>query len=448
MADDIKRIFELAAKAADAAEVYAVDTERLPFSFRRGRLEEATVSRETSIALTVVKGGKVGFAASNAPEQAEKLVENALTTCQFGEAANFAFPGPQAAKEVATFDRAAAEWPAEAMVELGRKAVRRLEEYRPGAEQRVGVYRIKIGVRTLNTNGVDVSGVGTVVAAMAGLDISAGQSLMRFVYDSTATVRLADLDLTRVVDSVIRQAEWGKRETTIESGELPCLVLPDGLANMLVPLVVAINGRSLAEKATTLADKVGQKLVDERITIVDDPTEDYELGARPYDDEGAPTRRNVIFERGVFRGFLHDARTAAACGASSTGNAVRNGAQTPVPGPHRLVVQPGSETLEELIKRMGNGLIIGSTAGGGVGNTRAGEFSLGIIRAFKVENGEVTGWVSRAMVAGNIYDFLNRVEAIGSELEQVGLMTRVHRMDTENVFVPPILFRSLPIVAG
>lgn len=448
MADEIKRLFELAARAADAAEVYAIERERLPFSFRRGRLEEVTVSRETSIALTVVKGGKVGFAASNAPEQAEKLVENALATCQFGEDARFAFPDPQAAREVGTFDQAAAEWPAEAIVELGQQAVRRLEAYRPGAEQRVGVYRICERVRTLNTNGVDVSGASTVVAAMAGLDISTGQSLMRFVYDSTAAVRLADLDLARVADSVIRQAEWGSREATIASGALPCIVLPDGLANMLVPLVVAFNGRSLAERTTTLAERIGQRLIDDRITIVDDPTEDYQLGARSYDDEGAPTRRNVIFERGVFKGFLHDARTAAACGVSSTGNAVRDGAQTPVPGPHRLVLQPGSETLDRLIKRMDSGLIIGSTAGGGVGNTRAGEFSLGIVRAFKVEAGEVTGWVSRAMVAGNIYDFLNRVEAIGSELEQIGLMTRVHRMDTENVFVPPILFSSLPIVAG
>ncbi|MGE5560260.1 MAG: TldD/PmbA family protein [Chloroflexota bacterium] len=448
MADSIKRILEVAAGRADAAEIHATDTERLPLSFRRGKLEEATISRETSIALTVIKDGRVGFAAGNAPELADRLVDNALATCQFGEKATFAFPSPGPARSVAVFDRAAADWTPEAMAAVGSRAVKRLAEARPGAEQRAGLWRVTQTTRLLNTSGLDVSVTGTNVGFMAGLDISTGQSLMRFVFDGESTVRLADLDSDRIVASVLRQAEWGKRDATIAGGEMPCIVLPDAFANMLVPLVVAINGRSLAEKATTLADKIGQRLIDERISLVDDPTEDYRIGSRAYDAEGVPTRRNVVFDNGVFRGFLHDTRTATACGTQTTGNAVRDRAGTPVPGPHRLVLRPGSDTLDQLIRRMGDGLIISSTAGGGVGNTRAGEFSLGIMRAFRVENGQVTGWVSRAMVAGNIYDFLNRVEAIGSELEQIDVMTRVHRMDTGNVFVPPILFRSLPVVAG
>lgn len=448
MADNIKRILDIAAGKADAAEVRAVSTDQLPLSFRRGELEDAAIGRETAIALTVIKDGRVGFAASNAPEQAEKLVDNALATCRFGETAAFAFPQAAAVRPVVTFDQEAANWTAEAMLARGRDAVRRLDETSPGAEQRVALWRIKTDTRLANTSGIDVSASGTSVAAMAGLDISTGQSLMRFVYDSTAAVRLAGLAFDRTVANVVRQVGWGKREETIAGGEVPCIVMPDALANMLVPLVVAINGRSLAEKATTLADQVGQKLIDDRISLIDDPTEDYQIGSRTFDAEGVPTRRNVVFERGIFRGFLHDTRTAAACGVATTGSAVRDGAETPVPGPQRLVLQPGAQTLEQLIERMGSGLIIGGTAGGGVGNTRAGEFSLGIIRAFRVEGGKVTGWVSRAMVAGNIYDFLNRVEAIGSELEQISLLTRVHRMDTENVFVPPLLFRSLPIVAG
>ncbi|MCK4858335.1 MAG: hypothetical protein KAT58_10225 [candidate division Zixibacteria bacterium] len=79
-------------------------------------------------------------------------------------------------------------------------------------------------------------------------------------------------------------------------------------------------------------------------------------------------------------------------------------------------IEPGDKSLADLIQFMGTGLIVDAIQGAHSGNIPNGDYSVGIASGFYVENGEIIGRVKDAMIAGNIYDSLNRVIAVGDTL--------------------------------
>ncbi len=89
-------------------------------------------------------------------------------------------------------------------------------------------------------------------------------------------------------------------------------------------------------------------------------------------------------------------------------------------GPSNVLVAPGDATFEEMVKSTKEGVIVHSVMGLGQGNIINGDFSVNISLGFKIENGEIVGRAKNAMLAGNAYEALNKIETIGSETEWVG----------------------------
>jgi PmbA protein len=238
------------------------------------------------------------------------------------------------------------------------------------------------------------------------------------LFELMGTTRLED-DILAFARRVAKKLELARKSATIRSGQMPVLFSPMGTLVLGYPLMLALDGKSVYTQTSPIAGKVGEKLFDHKITVVDDPTLDGRFSSAAYDDEGVPHRRNVLVEDGVLKGFLYDLKTAAQSGVESTGNGSRSLFNPPAPSPTNLVFEAGETSADQMIASVDEGLLVDTALGLGQGNVISGAFSNSLGLAYKIEKGEIVGRVKDVSIAGNVYDLLQNVAAVSRETEWI-----------------------------
>jgi len=180
----------------------------------------------------------------------------------------------------------------------------------------------------------------------------------------------------------------------------------------------AVNGDAIYRHSSYLSGKLGEKVAGTNINVIDDGTIPGGFGTSPFDGEGVPTRRTVVFENGMLKSYMLNTYTAKKLGLQTTGNASRGLAGTPGIGNGNFFLQPGTKTPEQIIGDIKEGLLVTEFLGFGV-NLVTGDFSRGASGIW-IHNGELTFPVEEITVAGNLKDMWNNVSEIGSDLEWRG----------------------------
>ena len=274
-----------------------------------------------------------------------------------------------------------------------------------------------------------------IVAFGRSLELSA--DLMRFagddvlmIYDQYAGADMpGEADLDAIVGSIQSRVELALRVAPPPEGTLPVVFTPMGLSAILLPLEMSLSGKAVVQGTSLLAGRVGEQVLDPRLSLIDDPLRPGCPASRPCDDEGVPSRRLPLIERGVLRAFLYDLETAARAGAgtASTGHGRRGVFGKPRIDSTNLILgelgepRPGAGRLGRgLLEGISDGLVIDDLIGVGQGNPIGGAFSHPVALAYRVERGRITGRVKDAAVAGNVYDLLKRLGGIGDDGRWLG----------------------------
>jgi PmbA protein len=139
------------------------------------------------------------------------------------------------------------------------------------------------------------------------------------------------------------------------------------------------------------------------------------FGTSPFDDEGVPSRRTVVVERGILRSYLLNSYTARKLGLKTTGNAARGITGNAGVGHGNLYLEPGKQSPEAIIKGIQSGLYVTELIGSGV-NIVTGDYSRGAAGLW-IENGEFAYPVSEITIAATLQEMLMGLEQIGSDLE-------------------------------
>jgi TldD protein len=135
------------------------------------------------------------------------------------------------------------------------------------------------------------------------------------------------------------------------------------------------------------------------------------------DDEGMPTRRTVLIEKGILKGYLQDRLNAKLMGMTPTGNGRRESfMHIPMPRMTNTFMLAGESGPDEIIRSVKNGLYAVSFGGGQVDIT-SGKFVFSASEAYLIEDGKVTHPVKGATLIGNGPDVLTRVSMVGSDLK-------------------------------
>jgi len=194
----------------------------------------------------------------------------------------------------------------------------------------------------------------------------------------------------------------------------------------------AVEGNSIYRKASFLAGKLGERVASENVTVIDDGSIPGLFGTAPFDDEGVPSRRTMVIDRGVLKSYLLNTYTARKLGMRTTGNAARGLTGNAGVGHGTFFLQKGARSPEEIIRGIRQGLYVTELIGHGV-NIVTGDYSRGAAGLW-IENGEFAYPVSEITIAANLQRMLMDVEAAGSDLEFRG-----------SVASPTLLIREMTV---
>lgn len=168
---------------------------------------------------------------------------------------------------------------------------------------------------------------------------------------------------------------------------------------------------------------LGQKVAEEGVTLVDDGTLPGLRGSAAMDDEGHPTTRVVLIEKGILKGYLHSRRTARQMGLEPTGNGRRENYQhQPIPRMRNTYLAPGSETPEGILEKMEEGLLVKQMGGGQV-DTVTGNFVFQVTEGYWVQGGRVHHPVRNATLSGCGPALLRELRHLGNDLRHFDLGT-------------------------
>jgi PmbA protein len=414
----IERLVAAIRSRADGGDALWRQSEHTTVAFESGRLKSCGVTEETGCNLRVVRGGKVGVAGTTTADL-DELLDRALASAELGETVELAFPGAVALPEVPIHAAGAVDASLDRLTAIGTELVSRLT--RPGCQISVSIEREIATTRVVGTGGADATYGATGVAVSVDLARFAGDDVL-FLSDQ---YQGTDLPTARDLDAVVRTIdERYDRALTVVAppeGALPVVFTPQGLSAILLPVRQALSGKVVLQGISPLGAKVGEAVFDAAFSLTDDPLLPHRPASRPIDDEGTPSARLPLVERGVVRAFIYDLETAARARTRSTGHGTRGTFGKPVVDYSNVVVgdavlESGSSVLGGgLVAGVRDGLVIDELIGVGQGNVIGGAFSHPVALAYRIERGEIMGRVKDAAVAGNVYELLQRIGGFGND---------------------------------
>jgi PmbA protein len=333
---------------------------------------------------------------------------------------------------VKTFENRVIMLPALKMIEWGRELVDAVRARVPGLKLDVTLAR-NYG-ETVIANSVGLRkrfSRATLQLSATGLVVNDGLVWIS-EYENLSSGSPPSIGL--LADRIEERAILARSRARLATGTYPVIFMPTAVPDLLYPLLVGVNGKQFEKGVSPLIDKVGQKLLDERITIADNGLRDFGTASGPFDAEGVPRRRTALFDCGAFTGFLFDLATAAACRTRSTGSASRDYTSQPQPGISNIELLPGDARFENVLAGVGEGLLVYDCIGGGQSNVLAGDVAINVSSGFRIGNGKLTGRVKDTMIAGNVYEIFKSVAVVGDAVRDLG-----------SCYVPFLMFSGLKV---
>jgi PmbA protein len=186
-------------------------------------------------------------------------------------------------------------------------------------------------------------------------------------------------------------------------------------------LINALKADNVERNQSPFKDKLGTQVGAPTVTIDDDGLLSGGLRTGLFDAEGYPHQKTPLIEKGILRNYLYDNYTAKKLGKPNTGNASRAGyLSTPTIEATNFHIQPGTKTPDELMAEVEDGLLVSYLQGAHSSNPVSGEFSVVATPAWRIKNSKIEHATRGAMLAGNIFELLKNVSAVGGNERMMG----------------------------
>ena len=381
---------------------------------RKREVETIEYNRDKGVSVTVYVGQKKGHASSSdfSPQAIRDSVDKALTIARFtasddcaGLAERDLMAGPGARRDFDLFH----PWDlqVEQAIEIGREC---------------GAAAFRLDPRISNSEGANVSCQQSQFVYANSHGFTAGFPTSRH-YISCAVIAeekgrmqrddwhssqrsAADLPSAQAVgDYAGRRALARLGSRKLSTTEAPVLFEAPVASGLLGHFVSAVSGGSLYRKSSFLLDSLGKRVFSPMVNIIERPHLVRGQASSWFDDDGVATRDRDVVRCGDLQGYFLGSYSARKLGMQTTGNAGGN---------YNLILEPGKDDLESLIRKMGRGLLVTDLMGQGI-NLITGDYSRGAA-GYWVEGGEIRYPVEEITIAGNLKDMFLDMAAIGSDV--------------------------------
>jgi len=426
-----KRAVDFALRnGADEAEAYLSMSSGTSIDIERGQIVRSAKSVDQGLGVRAVYRKAVGFSYTNT--LTVKTIENVASRDFKAAKASrpdkdwLKFPSHGClGKPKGTYDKRILDLSSDILVTMTTDMLEAVTSY----DKRVlavagGTAKSLFSSAVVNSNGIESSDVGTVVGCSMETIARDGSDVTPACYEVNME-RVYDVDPIGVGVEVATQALSSLGARKIGSGTFPVIFTQAAFRSLLYYTVInAVKADYVQRKRSAFKDKIGEKVASELVTVHDDGLLDGGLLTGKFDDEGVPSQKTSIIEKGILKNFLYDNYTANKAGVESTGNASRSGvasyASTPVLAASNFVFKEGNKTPEKLVSEVDEGLIVYGVQGAHSSNPESGEFSVVATPVWKIEKGNVAYAIRDVMLTGVFFDVLRNVSALGNNVRKLG----------------------------
>ena len=179
----------------------------------------------------------------------------------------------------------------------------------------------------------------------------------------------------------------------------------------------SLEATSVAYNASQFAGKLGQKIANDKVTAIDDGTIPGAWGSINFDDEGTPSRKRVLIEKGVLKSYMIDKFNGRRMGMESTASSRRQSyAFTPTSRMTNTYIAAGEDDNREIIASIPYGLYARKMGGGSV-NPVTGEFNFAVDEGYIVRNGEICEPVRGASLVGKGSEIIQKIDMVGTDMD-------------------------------
>lgn len=414
-------------KGADAAEVYLEKSRNLNVRIRNGEVETITEVDTRGIGFRVFVKGKMGFAYSNdlSSDGLDKTIASAVSFAgHITPDKNNVLPTEKGMIEIADFfDPGLTGIPLDKKIKMTTDLeTLAMKDKRITKSTGSRFYEKEAWVFIANSNGLQkdykttACGLGVGVVAEKGEQKTTG-------YETCFRRKFSLLlPLEKIAAMAAEEAYEMLDPKMVKTQKAPVLFHPNAASSILRGILGAVNGERVLQGASFLAKAMDKTVASPLFTLVDDGTSETGPNSRPFDGEGVPVQKRLIFDKGVLKGFMYNTAVAKRAGVKSSGNASRRGFQSlPRIGYHNVYMAPGDVSPEEIVKNTKKGLMVKGVTGYGI-NPVSGNFSGGA-QGFWIENGKIAFPVKGLTIAGTADSILNGIDMVGNDLDPYRSLT-------------------------
>lgn len=397
-----------------AAEAYYASHNAFFADVQNGEPERFSVSNVRGVGLRVQVDGRDGYAYTECFDDAETLVRRAMDNARTIEDDD-AHPmqTAQTYAPVAPRTTALDGLDAAGRIELARK----LERMTRNADTRVK----RVVACAVQTSTGEIAMRNT-LGLSASRRTRAGFCYVEPLLEADGEVQTgfafrmgADAaDVAGCAEEAVADAAGKLFGKPVPSGEYRAVLGNYAMADLLTAFAGVFSVENAEKGCSLLKGREGETIAADCVTLVDDPFDP--IAPRAFDGEGTPCARKAIIENGVLTTLLHNLKTAAKAGCATTGNASRASAASSVDvAPAVLKLLPGEDSLDALLARMGDGLLVTELSGLHAGvNSVSGDFSLKAAGR-RIIGGKDAGAVGGITLSGNFFAMLKDIVAVGCD---------------------------------
>lgn len=419
----LKKLMDAAKEAGiEACEAYVVERDSFRVMATGGEIVEYKSNASHGLGFRGVKNGRMGYASTEAfdDEAIAMLVKGVVESAELSEDDDpvFLYDGKGEVPEIdLTCEEITRVSPEEKIARvLEMEQAVKAADSRIDKTARNSLSTGRHTIRIVNSYGMDRSFTEDMCSMFGQATAKENGSVATGFYGKAG--RSFDLLDAQLIGSKVAESALDHLNASpVPSGKYRTVILNDTMCDLLGTFCGIFSAESAQKGLSLLKGRLGETIAASGVTIVDDPLLKEGLECRPFDAEGVPSKAHTVVENGVFKTFLHNLKTAHKDGVETTGNAAKSGYSSAVHvAPSNLYIQPGEKTFEELLADLGEGLVITEVSGLHAGaNPVSGDFSL-LSKGYTVKNGKRERAVEQITVAGNFYELLKNIRALGSDL--------------------------------
>ncbi|MDR1540527.1 MAG: TldD/PmbA family protein [Clostridiales bacterium] len=229
---------------------------------------------------------------------------------------------------------------------------------------------------------------------------------------------LDDLDMEEIGTECAETASVMLAADLCPGGLMP-VIIDNGFGGVIFHEACghSLEAAAVAVKASVFADRLGEQIASEKVTAIDDGTIPNSWGSTNIDDEGSPTRKNILIEKGILKSYMIDRLNGLKMGMPATGSSRRESYHyAPVSRMTNTYIASGSDSIADIIASTEYGLYAKKMGGGSV-QPATGDFNFAVVEGYMVRGGKLAEPVRGATLIGRGSEVLMNIDMVSDNLQ-------------------------------